>query len=64
MSCVMSSYNTSKSEQYCMQLLYVMHAFAISDVYIFCGVQFDRLFTAAICRDGSVESSLSCQRYM
>ncbi len=27
------SYNISKPEQYCMQLLYVMHAIAISDVY-------------------------------
>ncbi len=46
---VMCSYNTSKPEQYCMQLLYVMHA--ISDIYwlVICG------------RDVSAESSLLCQ---
>ncbi len=53
---VMCSYNTSKPEQYCIQLLYVMHA--ISDVR---GVPFDRLFAAAICLDDSAESSLLCQ---
>ena len=63
---VMCSYNTSKSEQYCIQLLYVMHAIAISDVYTVRGVLFDRLFAAAICRDCFAESyimSAICSRH-
>ncbi len=58
---VMCSYNTSKPEQYCMQLLYVMHAIAISKIFTVRGVPFDRLFAAAICRDDSAESSLLSQ---
>ncbi len=53
---VMCSYNTSKPEQYCMQLLYVMYAIAISKIFTVRGVPFDRLFAAAICRE-----SLLCQ---
>ncbi len=56
---VMCSYNASKPEQYCMQLLYVMHA--ISKIFTVRGVPFDRLFAAAICHDDSAESSLLCQ---
>ncbi len=56
---VMCSYNTSKPEQYCMQLLYVMHA--IAKIFTVRGVPFDRLFVAAICRDDSAESSLLSQ---